>query len=110
METIRKAIHEGIEAEASAHAQANAAVGRSDETQYVTEEYINELEKEMLEAAEEMEFERAAALRDRIVQMKEAVGQPLDAVEAENKKSGARRRGRSGSGQKGRIPRPKRNV
>ncbi|MBA3482738.1 MAG: excinuclease ABC subunit UvrB, partial [Pirellulales bacterium] len=31
-ETIKKAIHRGIESVASAHAQANAAVGRTDET------------------------------------------------------------------------------
>ena len=50
-ETIKKAIHRGIESEASAHAQANAAVGRTDETQYITEEYLAELEAEMLAAA-----------------------------------------------------------
>ena len=43
-ETIRKAIFAGIEATAAAHAEANAKVGRTDETQYVTEEYIAELE------------------------------------------------------------------
>ncbi|HWA97475.1 MAG TPA: excinuclease ABC subunit UvrB, partial [Pirellulales bacterium] len=38
-ETIRKEIRAGIEAEARAHAEANAAVGRTDEVQYVTEEF-----------------------------------------------------------------------
>ena len=47
-ETIRKAIRAGIEAEAAAHAQSNAAVGRGDEAQYITEEYLAELEAEML--------------------------------------------------------------
>ena len=47
-ETIRKAIRAGIEAEAAAHAQANAAVGRGDDAQYITEEYLAELEAEML--------------------------------------------------------------
>jgi excinuclease ABC subunit B len=46
-------------------------VGRSDETQYITEEYLAELEAEMLAAAEELEFERAAALRDRIRALKQ---------------------------------------
>ena len=51
-ETIQKAIRAGIEAEAAAHAEANAAVGRTDEAQYITEEYIGELEAEMFAAAE----------------------------------------------------------
>jgi len=80
-ETIRKNIRVGIEAEASAHAQSNAVVGRSEETQYITEEYLTELEAEMLAAAEELEFERAAALRDRIDQMREQLGKPLHEVE-----------------------------
>jgi len=37
-ETVRKSIRAGIEAVAAAHAQSNAAVGRSDDAQYITEE------------------------------------------------------------------------
>ena len=40
----------------------------------VTEEYLNELEAEMLQAAENLEFERAAALRDRIMQIRSGGG------------------------------------
>ncbi|OHB75265.1 MAG: excinuclease ABC subunit B [Planctomycetes bacterium RBG_16_64_10] len=65
-ETVRKAILAGIEAEAAAHVQANAAVGRGEERDYITLEYLQELEAEMLAAAEALEFERAAAIRDRI--------------------------------------------
>jgi excinuclease ABC subunit B len=105
-ETIRKAIHAGIEAQADAHHQANAAVGRSDETQYITEEYIVELEAEMLAAAEAMEFERAAALRDRIQKMRSSIGQSIDAVSTgDDDEQGGRKR-RKGRG--GRLPRPKR--
>ena len=104
-ETIKKAIRAGIESEASAHAQANAAVGRSDEAQYITEEYLAELEKEMYEAADAMEFERAAIIRDRIEQMRDAIGQPVAAVREKLGKS-------KGRGRKGgkRVPKPKRNV
>ena len=35
----------------------------------------------MFAAAEAMEFERAAAIRDRIEQMRESVGKPVDAVQ-----------------------------
>ena len=101
-ETIKKAIHRGIEADASAHAKANAAVGRTDETQYITEEYLAELEAEMLAAADALEFERAAAIRDRIERMRDSIGETVDSVK--EPKGGKGRRG------KGRVPRPKRNV
>jgi excinuclease ABC subunit B len=101
-ETIRKAIHRGIESDAAAHARANAAVGRTDEVQYVTEEYLSELEEEMLTAAKDLEFERAAALRDRIERMRNNMGEPVESV----KESTGGRRGRG----RGRVPRPKRNV
>ena len=80
-ETIRKSIRAGIEAEAAAHAQSYAVVGRPEETQYITEEYLAELEAEMLAAAEELEFERAAAIRDRIDQMRGQLGKPLAEAE-----------------------------
>jgi excinuclease ABC subunit B len=113
-ETIKKAIHAGIESEAAAHAEANAKVGRTDETQYITEEYLAELEAEMYAAADAMEFERAAALRDRIERMRDAVGKPVDAVR-ESEPSGRKgRRGKRKTGDpaewKGRVPRPKRGV
>src|SRR5262249_42525529 len=102
-ETIRKGIRAGIEAEATAHAQANAAVGRSDEAQYITEEYLGELEAEMMAAAEALEFERAATLRDRISRMRDSLGRKLDEVDLRGGGNGRRRRGRGG-----RLPRPKR--
>jgi excinuclease ABC subunit B len=107
-ETVRKAIHRGIEATAAAHAQANAAVGKTEETKYITEEYIAELEAEMLTAAENLEFERAAAIRDRIEQMQNAIGQPVDAIKEKVGGSGKRRRGTGKMGSK--VPRPKRGV
>jgi excinuclease ABC subunit B len=105
-ETIQKSIRAGIEGEASAHAQANAAVGRSDEAQYITEEYLAELEGEMMAAADALEFERAATLRDRIERMRESVGSTVAEVDARRAGSAnkpGRRRGRGG-----RLPRPKR--
>ena len=106
-ETIRKGIRAGIEADAAAHAQSQAAVGRTDEAQYVTEEYLGELEAEMIAAAEALEFERAAALRDRIEQMRQQLGKPLGEVRLEhatrNERGKRRRRPKSTA----RIPRPK---
>lgn len=70
-ETIHKAIRRGIEEEIQARNETRRAVGR-DEATDATEEYLNELEAEMLQAAEALEFERAAALRDRIMQLRSA--------------------------------------
>jgi excinuclease ABC subunit B len=76
-ETIRKAILAGIEAEAAAHARANAAVGRGDESQYITQEYLQELEEEMHAAAAALQFEQAAAIRDRIETLRDSIGKPV---------------------------------
>jgi excinuclease ABC subunit B len=102
--TIRKSIRAGIEAEAAAHARANAAVGRGSEAEYVTEEYLSELEGEMMGAAEAMEFERAAVIRDRIEHLRRSVGKPLAEAErvSASKEGGRRRKGGN------RVPRPKR--
>jgi len=105
-ETIKKSIKMGIESEADAHAEANRAVGRTDEAQYITEEYILELETEMIAASESLEFERAAKLRDRISAMRDSIGKERGAVEVSDKRGG-RGRGR-GRGASGRVPRPKR--
>jgi len=106
-ETVKKAIRAGIEAEAKAHAEANAAVGRSDDAQYITEEYLGELEAEMLAAAESLEFERAASIRDRIQKMRDSVGKKIIDVDYRALDDDEQpKRGRRGRG--GRVPRPKR--
>ncbi len=71
-ETVRSAIASGIEEEIAAHKLAQEAAGKPGDD-YVTEEYLEELHGEMLAAAANLEFERAAELRDRIAQLK---GQP----------------------------------
>ncbi|HUT95610.1 MAG TPA: excinuclease ABC subunit UvrB [Thermoguttaceae bacterium] len=108
-ETIRKSIRAGIEAEVAAHAASNAAVGRADEAQYVTEEYLSELETEMLSAAEALEFERAAALRDRILQMRDQIGKRADqvAIQQATRSGRGKRRKRKRGGRSG-IPKPER--
>jgi len=108
-ETIRKEIRAGIEAEAAAHARSNAMVGRGDQSQYITEEFLAELQGEMIAAAEALEFERAAALRDRIQQMRDQMGKRLDDVEIRHATRAERgkRRKQSHSG-RSRIPKPER--
>ncbi|WP_169974380.1 excinuclease ABC subunit UvrB [Tautonia rosea] len=102
-ETIRKAIRRGIEEEIQARSIARKAVGKNEEAA-ITEEYLNELEGEMLQAAESLEFERAAALRDRIVQLRAQVEGGPERPLASPQAVGARRRG---AGKKGRgRPKP----
>jgi excinuclease ABC subunit B len=74
-ESIKKAIRRGIEEEVEARRIVQQAGGIHSETQFVTQEYLRELEREMLEAAKALEFERAAQLRDRIQQLKHQLGQ-----------------------------------
>ncbi len=110
-ETIKKAIRRGIEDEISAQKIVQEAAGIGSETQYVTQEFLNELEAEMLTAAENLEFERAASLRDRILELKQQLGQAVkasndDAPGFATPQKGRGRRGRGKSGQ--RVPRPKR--
>jgi excinuclease ABC subunit B len=95
-ETIRKEIRSGIEAEAASRSRAFAAVGRSDESGRRQAELLEQLEADMMQAAAELDFERAARIRDEIAALRD--GRPRTA--------GPRgRRGRGGGG--GRIPRPK---
>ena len=75
-ETIQKAIRRGIEDEITAHRIVKDSAGIKTETDYVTQEFLNELEAEMLAAAEQLQFERAAELRDRIAELKEQMSQP----------------------------------
>ncbi len=75
-ETVRTAINNFIEEEIEAHKLAHEVAGQQADN-YVTEEYIEELHAEMLEAASRMEFERAAEIRDRIAKLKgETVASP----------------------------------
>ena len=114
-ETIRKAIRRGIEDEIEARQIEREATGQS-ETQFVTQEYLSELEAEMLMAAENLEFERAASLRDRITELQQKLGEKITVhSEGEDSNEPKRRGGRKGRG-KGRrsnssskrIPKPQR--
>jgi excinuclease ABC subunit B len=105
-ETIRKNVRAGIEQAIAAHRSANKAVGRSNDAVMITEEYLQELEAEMLVAAEKLEFERAASIRDRILQVRESVGQSVS--QRELQPPAKRRRGRRSGAAGAKVPRPKR--
>jgi len=69
--TIKKAIRSKLEAEFEARRIAQAALTQN-ESEYDREELIGILEKEMYTAAESLEFEKAARLRDQIKELKAA--------------------------------------
>ena len=101
--TVKKEIKSGIQADLKNRAEATAKA-TAEKTTYITEEYINELRTEMLQAAEDLEFERAGALRDRIGQLEGNIGKPLDSVDL-SKKSGGKKKGRRRKASK--VPRPR---
>jgi excinuclease ABC subunit B len=67
--TVKTAIKNFIEEEIQSHQIAQEAAGKS-EADYITAEYLEELQAEMLKAAQELDFERAATLRDKIAKLK----------------------------------------
>jgi excinuclease ABC subunit B len=70
-ETIVKAIRRGMEQELKARKTARAALApQKREQEYDRDELIEMLEGEMLEAAQNLEFEKAANLRDQVAQLK----------------------------------------
>ncbi|MEE3363000.1 MAG: helicase-related protein, partial [Anaerovoracaceae bacterium] len=72
-QTVRKAVREAIEATTAAE-DIEDYNGKSalELTQKELKAYIKELEKEMKQAAADLQFERAAMLRDRIFELKSA--------------------------------------
>ena len=97
-QTIRKAIRRGIEEEIAARKVERESAGLSAEQQFVTEEFIRDLESEMLSAAEQLDFERAAKLRDRVQELRQRMGQPIpEESDAPGFAGKGRRRGRKRS-------------
>lgn len=88
-ESVRSAITLGIEEEIAARQMVTQVAGVGQD--YVTEEYLEELHAEMLKAAANLEFERAAQLRDEIAKAK---GEPTMAPQV--KKSRRRKKTQRG--------------
>jgi excinuclease ABC subunit B len=85
-ETVKTAINAGIEEEIAAHKLAAEAAGQKADD-YVTQEYVEELHGQMLEAAANQRYEEAAQYRDLIAKLK---GQPV--ASPQEKKPRRRRR------------------
>ena len=69
-ETIKKEIRKGLADQFKARKVAQKAVNLPD-NEYDKIQLATEIEKEMLEAAQELDFERAAFLRDQLKELKE---------------------------------------
>ena len=104
--TVKRNIKAGIEAAAQSHRKARDAVRGQPDGQVITEDYLKLLEQEMLQAAEDLEFERAASLRDKLLHLREHIGEH---VAESGEKYNAKGSGRKARGTKSnsRIPRPK---
>ncbi len=104
-ETVRRNIKSGIESASQAHKKARAIVSGEATGQVVTHAYLDQLEREMLQAAEDLEFEKAASLRDKLDSLRDRVGETADDVDLgqDAQPTGPRRRGKS----KKKVPRPR---
>ncbi len=76
-QTIVKAIRHGIDVELKARRIAREMVAAS-ESDYDANEMLRILEEEMLSAANNLEFEKAAELRDKIKEVKAKAAQHID--------------------------------
>ncbi len=107
--SVRSAIKNVIEDQIAAFELAEAAAGVPAEDA-VTAEFLEELQKEMLEAAEKLDFERAALLRDKIATLR---GEKVASAQVKPSRKG-KGKGRGGKPTEGkptggatrRIPRP----
>ena len=107
-ETVRKGVSASILQAAENRKRARDMVRIDTKSERITEDYLKTMEEEMLAAAENLEFERAAALRDKIVRMRERIGEPVESDSNEERMVGGRQRKRSSSkGSGSRVPRPK---
>jgi len=107
--SVISAIKNAIEDEIESHKTAQEAATGGVVADVITAEYLEELHKEMLEAAMGMEFERAASLRDKIAVLK---GEKVASPQGERKKGSRAKRSNampaSGSKPAPKNPRPPR--
>ena len=107
-ETVRKGVSASILQAAENRKRARDMVRIDTKSERITEDYLKTMEEEMLAAAENLEFERAAALRDKIMRMRERIGEPVESDSTDERMVGGRQRKRSSSkGSGSRVPRPK---
>ncbi len=75
--SVTKRIRAGIEADRRSHQQANELAVAGGEVVYITEEYLARMQDEMMQAASDLDFEKAASIRDQIGRMQDRIGETL---------------------------------
>lgn len=106
--TVFKEIKMGIQQDLKDREDRTQKASAGKEVEVITQAMIDQLQTEMLEAAEALEFEKAGVLRDRISQMQDNLGKPLDSVDGKKSASSGRKRGRRGrKGRGAKVPRPR---
>jgi excinuclease ABC subunit B len=90
-DTVRKAVRAGLLTEVAAMRRVREAVN-TDEREYDRDELVRELEAEMLQAAAELDFEKAAALRDHIRELKASPEVKVAGVQARPSRVAEKRR------------------
>ena len=100
--TIQKKIRPGIESIAAKRQEMTSEMKRSAPEVVVSQEMLDDLQQAMMQASDDLEFERAAELRDRLDLLGKHLGEPLSDVESAEVSSSKRRKGG-----RGRVPRPK---
>ncbi len=91
-ETIKKEIRKSLTEQIKARQTARKAV-RFGDSEYEKVELASQIEKEMLEAARSLDFERAAFLRDQLRELKELP----ELVLIESRKKRMKRKARKGN-------------
>ena len=104
--TVYKDIKMGIERDADEHDAKTRAASAGKDVELITQAMVDDLQNEMIAAAENLDFEQAGFLRDRITLLESHIGEPLNAVDTASK---SRSKGRRSKGKRrsGHIPRPK---
>jgi excinuclease ABC subunit B len=104
--SVKKQISSGIAEDIRSRREATQAAQATKDSIIITDQLISELQTEMLTAAENLEFEAAGKLRDRIQLLQQHLGRPLSEVDASKPiiNSDSRRRG---SRKAAKVPRPK---
>ncbi|MCA9299548.1 MAG: UvrB/UvrC motif-containing protein, partial [Phycisphaerales bacterium] len=91
--TIEKSIRRGLESELQARRTARQAVGSTEE-EFEAAELASVLEEEMLEAAQSLDFEKAATLRDQVRRLRSNPEAKVRRSDLEEKKTTRRRKKR----------------
>jgi excinuclease ABC subunit B len=94
--SVSRPVEAGLASDAHSRAGQNAAALIINETggNFDVTETIRELEAEMLEAANALEFEKAALLRDQVRELKRGTGLPSPEPQTQSTRYPASRRGR----------------